>query len=302
MNGTTPPPSQNSVFPMMHHLATSVTVLDCEVTEIRLLVERYAGVLLERSNESLCAMIAECLETHGMSSAGELIALLQPSPSECDGLLERLLAGESGFLRFPAAFHALERTVVPELAARKQVEGGSTLRIWSAGCGSGEEAYSIGMTVCEALRGRRDSCNIHIVGSDIRKSALETAERGLYRQTCLSNLPKHLVGSYFSRVGDHFLVKTRLQNIVTFAPMNLANPSFIGRFDCIFCMDVLPHFSAAQRTALVQRLHMFLEPGGYLFVGDQEKLPAADVTFTPESHFGYTAHRRPFAAAARTGK
>ena len=287
---------------MMHRLLTSVTVLDCEITEIRLLMERHAGVLLEKSSESLAEVITRSLEKHELSSASELIGLLGQSPAECDALLEDLLPGDTGFLRCPAAFDALGRTVVPELLARKQVEGGNSLRMWSAGCSTGEEVYSVAMTVCEALQGSRCGCNIHIVGTDIRRSALATAERGLYHQRAVHSLPKHLVGGYFSRVGDHFLVKPRLRNLVTFTPMNLANPSFIGRFDCIFCLDVLPHFSASRRAALLQRLYMYLEPGGYLFLGDDEKLPAADVTFTAQTHLGFTCYRRPFANAAKNGR
>ena len=74
-------------------------------------------------------------------------------------------------------------------------------------------------------------------------------------------------------------MKPRLRNLVTFSQMNLARTAYIGRFDCIFCMDVLPHFSSAQRTALVDRLHLYLEPGGYLLLGQGEKMPNANATF-----------------------
>jgi len=287
---------------MAYRLGTSVAVVDCEVTEIRLLMERHAGVLLDKSSESLGDLIASAVESHHLSSAAELIGLLQKSPAECDALLEQLLPGDTGFMRFPAAFDALGRAVLPEIFARKQAHGGGILRMWSAGCSTGEEAYSMAMTVCEAQLGGRQGCNIHIVGTDIRRSALEAAERGLYPQGLLANIPKHLVGAYFSRVGDHFLVKNRLRNLVTFAPMNLANPSYIGRFDCIVCMDVLPHFSASQRSALIQRLHMYLEPGGFLLLGDNEKMPAAEVTFNAQPHLGYTCYQRAFAAVAKAGR
>ena len=84
--------------------------------------------------------------------------------------------------------------------------------------------------------------------------------------------------------------------------MNLARPAYLGRFDCIFCMDVLPHFSTAQRITLTQRLHLYLEPGGYLLLGDGEKLPTAEVNFQSESHKKFTLYRKPMAAAARAGR
>lgn len=287
---------------MMHRMATSVTVLDCEITDIRLLMERHAGVLVEKSSEALGEFIADYLELRHLNSAAELIGVLKESSAECGEFLEALLPSQTGFLRYPAAFEALDRDVIPELRARKLASGTNSLRILSAGCATGEETYSIAMTVCEVLNAGRDTCNVHILGTDIRESALQAAQRGLYHQATFEGVPKHLIGSYFSRVGDHFLVKPRLRNLVSFTSMNLANPSFLGRFDCIFCMDVLPHFSASQRSMLVQRLHLFLEPGGYLFLGESEKLPAAEVSFTPQTHLAYNYYQRPFAAAAKSGR
>jgi chemotaxis methyl-accepting protein methylase len=287
---------------MMHRMAASVTVLDCEITDIRLLLERHAGVLIERSPETLGEYIGDYLESRQLNSAAELIGLLKDSSAECDAFIQNLLCGETAFFRFPATFDALGRAVVPELRARKLQSGGNGLRMLSAGCASGEEAYSIAITVCDALAGGHEMCPVHILGSDIRKTALESAERGLYHRDELQSVPKHLIGGYFSRVGDHFLVKPRLRNLVSFTSMNLANPSFLGRFDCIFCLDVLPHFSASQRATLIQRLHLFLEPGGYLFVGENEKLLTTEVVFNPQTHLGYTYYQRPFATAARLGK
>jgi chemotaxis methyl-accepting protein methylase len=98
------------------------------------------------------------------------------------------------------------------------------------------------------------------------------------------------------------LVKPRLRSLVTFNCMNLARPGYIGRFDCIFCMDVLPHFSRAQRIALLERLHLYLEPGGYLFLSQTEKLSAPNLNFRSETFDGYTFHRKPLAASAAYGR
>jgi chemotaxis methyl-accepting protein methylase len=102
--------------------------------------------------------------------------------------------------------------------------------------------------------------------------------------------------------GAHLLVKPRLRSLVTFNTMNLTKPVYIGRFDCIFCMDVLPQLSRAQRTALMERLHLYLEPGGYLFLSQTEKLYAPNLNFRQESYDGYTMHRKPMAASAAYGR
>jgi chemotaxis methyl-accepting protein methylase len=100
----------------------------------------------------------------------------------------------------------------------------------------------------------------------------------------------------------HLMVKPRLRSMVTFNCMNLARPGYIGRFDCIFCMDVLPHFSRAQRIALIERLHLYLEPGGYLFLSQTEKLIPSNLNFRSETFDGYTFHRKPLAASAAYGR
>ena len=100
----------------------------------------------------------------------------------------------------------------------------------------------------------------------------------------------------------HLLVKSRLRSLVTFNCMNLARPGYIGRFDCIFCMDVLPHFSRVQRLAVLERLHLYLEPGGYLFLSQTEKLSAPNLNFRSETFDGYTFHRKPLAASAAYGR
>jgi two-component system CheB/CheR fusion protein len=100
-------------------------------------------------------------------------------------------------------------------------------------------------------------------------------------------------------MGDHFLIKPRLRNLVTFTRMNLVEPAFLGKFDCIFCLDLLPHLSASHRSALVQRLHLYLEPGGHLFLGEDEKLPTSDVKFISHSAPGYKFFQRPMVSAAK---
>jgi len=284
------------------HRLPAKFVLDHELTELRLLLERQAGVLLQGPQESLCERLTEYLEERRIASVPDLLGRLQTSDSECERLLDRLLDGETGYWRHPAALAAFENDILPALHLRKSTGNGQSLRILSAGCSTGEEAYSIGLSVCKAMRYLGTGWTIHILASDVRQSALTFAERGLYPQASVAALPTPLVREYFARVDQHVLAKPRLRNLITFTQMNLARPAYLGRFDCIFCMDVLPYFSTAQRMALAQRLHLYLEPGGYLLLGDGEKLPAIDTNFHAESRSGCTLYRKPLAAAARAGK
>ena len=286
-----------------HRTCASVAVLEHELSELRLLLERYAGILLNCPNDALIARVSDYLETHNLASTSDLLDRLRASDPQCEALLETLLDGETGFYRHPAAFEAFSRKALPELESRKSADSPRTLRIWSAGCSTGEEAYSIAISVCQQISCGSGTRKIHILASDIRRSALQIAERGLYPREALANVPRPLVQAYFARMGQHLIAKARLRNLVTFAPMNLARPAYLGQFDCIFCMDVLPHFSVAQRIALLERLHLYLEPGGYLLLGDGEKVPAAtDLKFQIANECGAVLYRKPLAAAAKAGK
>lgn len=284
----------------MQKISARVTVLEAELSEIRLLLERQTGVLVDTPSDKLCDAVAAYAEKRRLSSTQEMLEALRSSEEDSDSLAEELLDGETGFFRYPEAFEFLAQVALPEMQSRKPGENPMSLRIWSAGCSTGEEAYSIAVTACEALHGG-GSWNIHVVGSDVRRAALETAERGLYPQSELEHLPRALVQKYFAKVGEHFLAKPRIRNLVTFAPTNLARPHYIGRFDCIFCMKVLSQFSASQRAALVHRLHLYLQPGGYLFLGQGEKLPVTDANFQVQTTPDYTVYRKPMAAAAGFG-
>ena len=378
----------------MHKLIATSTILEHELSELRLLVERQTGVVLDCPNSALAAHVADCIEAQGLGSSTSLLERLRSSdqdPSSLPSLLDGLVNNNTGFFRHPGALNVLARQVLPQLCARKSADGPSPLRIWSAGCSTGEETYSIAMAVCDALshNGASSANNgngsnngyvsangngksaaarnggiadtgpatpgssnlgtgwsIHIVGSDLLPHNIEAADRGVYPQSALDGLPPATIRSYFSKISSpvvspngvpseahdeaeyradyrteyrtrngasngaqaapassaHLLVKPRLRSLVTFNCMNLARPGYIGRFDCIFCMDVLPHFSRAQKIALLERLHLYLEPGGYLFLSQTEKLCAPNLNFRSETFDGYTFHRKPLAASAAYGR
>lgn len=352
----------------MPKLIATSTILEHELSELRLLVERQTGIVLDTPNSSLSAHVSEFIETQGIGSAAALLERLRGGDIESTsiaGLLDGLISTKTGFFRHQSALNALAKQVVPQLCARKAIDGPSPLRIWSAGCGSGEETYSIAVSVCDALSqcnaassaaasGKSSSRNggivdiglnnsaatfsIHIVGSDLLPRNIETADRGIYPQSALTGLAPAIIKNYFSKInspavavesegetlseeedesvprrkakngtlpaagGAHLLVKPRLRSLVTFNCMNLARPGYIGRFDCIFCMDVLTQMSRAQKIALIDRLHLYLEPGGYLFLGQTEKLLAQNLNFRSEAFDGYTFHRKPLAASAAYGR
>jgi len=256
-----------------------VTVSEHELSEIRGLIETRSGILFDDSRERFFSTrVLEHVESRKLSHGTDLIRLIKNSNVEYDSLLQRLLTQETSFFRYPAIFEALEKKVLPDLHMKKFWESPRSLRIWSAGCATGEEAYSIAMTVADAIE-FADAWNIHVLATDVSRQALEHAEHGVYEPRDMETVSLRQREQYFSSAGDHHLVRPRIRNMVTFAPMNLAQVVYMGKFDCIFCMNVLIYFSEERQQQLIQRFYEYLEPGGYLFLGHAESINRADVKF-----------------------
>jgi chemotaxis protein methyltransferase CheR len=208
----------------------------------------------------------------------ELLRLVRASNVEYDSMLERLLTQETRFLRYPGLFSAFEQHVLPEMQSRNSGDRDRALRIWSAGCASGEEPYSIALSIYEAA-GPGTAPEASIMATDISREALDRAGRAEYSPRVLENLSGPQIANYFTQQGESYKVKPMLREMVKFAPMNLAQPLYLGRFDCIFCMNVLIYFGAELRSKLIQRFYEYLEPGGYLFLGHAESVANVPVKF-----------------------
>lgn len=270
-----------------------VTVSEHELSEIRGLIETRSGILFDNSRERFFSTrVLEHVEARKLTHGTDLIRLIKNSNVEYDSLLQRLLTQETSFFRYPAVFEALEKKVLPDLHMKKFWESPRSLRIWSAGCATGEEAYSIAMTVADAIE-FADAWNIHVLATDISRQALEHAEHGVYEPRDLAPVTPRQREQYFSSVGDHCLVRPRIRNMVTFAPMNLAQVVYMGKFDCIFCMNVLIYFSEERQIQLIQRFYEYLEPGGYLFLGHAESINRADVKFDTHIYRDARIYQKP---------
>jgi len=237
-----------------------------------------------------------------LCSYEEYFTLLQKDIDEFDALLEMITTKETHFFRLPAQFEALARKVVPAVeeelsfeARRVMVEEGGTwpwripLRAWSAGCSTGEEAYSIAMTVMNSLKFPR-AWKTEILATDISRKALTTASLGFYEENAIKRVPRHYRKHYLKLVSGGAVVKSevvdkvdfRLFNLKGLEPENVStltalddtreNVSFKERFDIIFCRNVMIYFDYPAQQRMVDRIYAGLKPGGFLFTGDAELL------------------------------
>lgn len=257
----------------------SAAVTASELDELRTLIEERSAILFDASRERFFApRVNEYLRESGEPTVASLLRRIRASNVEYDRFLGNLLTQETSFFRYPDVFQALERVVLPEVQARNMWRDLRTLRIWSAGCSTGEEAYSIAITVADSLP-FADAWNIEILATDISRDALRIAERGLYSGRSLANVSPAQLQAHFKKEGGAWQAKPRLRKMISFAPMNLARSVYVGRMDCIFCMNVLMYFSEERRNELLQRFYDTLEPGGLFFLGHSESMKSAPVKF-----------------------
>jgi chemotaxis protein methyltransferase CheR len=267
------------VTKMSERQGSAADLSEHELSEIRMLIEERTGIRFDESRERFfSARVSEHLHAKGFARGTDLLRAMRKSNVEYEALLERLLTQETSFFRYPAIYETLEKRVLPELHVKKFWKNPRTLRIWSAGCSTGEEPYSIAITIADALN-FADAWNVEILATDVGRQALRNAERGVYAGRSIASVKETQLAAHFARVEEGFQVKPRLRKMVTFAQMNLASAVYVGRMDLIFCMNVMIYFSEERRRMLVQRFYDTLELGGYLFLGHSESISKMPVKF-----------------------
>jgi chemotaxis protein methyltransferase CheR len=268
-------------------------VTNSELDELRTLIEERSAILFDASRERFFApRVNEYLRESGEPNIASLLKRIRSSNVEYDLFLNCLLTQETSFFRYPDIFQALEKVVLPEVQSRNKWRDPRVLRIWSAGCSTGEEAYSIAITVADTLP-FADAWQVEILATDISREALQQAERGIYSGRSLGNVTPQQLEMHFKKKGSAWEVKPRLRKMISFMPMNLARSVYVGRMDCIFCMNVLMYFSEQRRNELLQRFHDTLEPGGIFFLGHSESLKSAPVKFETAVHGHCQYHVKP---------
>jgi len=284
---------------MKSHPAATAKLGESELEEISALIEQRSAILFDSSRERFFSTrVREHLEEKGLANGTDLLRQVRGSSIEYESLLERLLTQETSFFRYPAVYEALEKKILPEMQDRKFWESPRTLRIWSAGCSTGEEPYSIAVTLCESLK-FVEAWEIEIMATDISRRALRHAERGVYSKRSLQNVSLGQVDAYFTASKHGYQVRPRIRRMISFAQMNLIEPVYVGKFDCIFCMNVLMYFSDDRRLAILRRYYDALEPGGYFLLGHAETLSNVPMKFEPIVFGDCRMYRKPAALDVR---
>lgn len=202
--------------------------------------------------------------------------LINNYEDEIINFINCITTNKTDFFREPRHFEFIKNKAMPELEKKKR-----SIRIWSAGCSTGEEPYSIAITIAEYLRNKGVSAisdNIKILATDIDTNVLKTGIAGIYKEESLENIDPQIAGRYFliqkNESGRQIVVRDSIKNTVRFKRLNLLDDVFPmkGKFDFIFCRNVIIYFDKKTRDELIRKFYDYLEDDGYFFAGHSENL------------------------------
>jgi chemotaxis protein methyltransferase CheR len=253
---------------------TELSLSENEFRSLRDLIAEKSGIYFDLGKrESLKDNLLERMEDCGLSSFADYFNLLS-SPAgtkEFDHLLNLITIPETYFFRDRAQFSALERFVIPEIVKKKSYPGAS-LRIWSAGCSTGEEPYTIAMILAVAMVDRP----IQILATDVSHHALKAAREGVYTARSVRDMPQEYLNRFFTKNGDHYLLAESIKQMVEFRYFNLVSEPYplteMSGWDIIFCRNVTIYFQAEATRKVIHNFYLSLREGGYLFAGYSESL------------------------------
>ncbi len=245
-----------------------------EFHRFRTLIYDESGISLSDQKQSLLASrLSKRLRDLGAATFSEYYAKVTEDPTreEFTRMLDLISTNKTDFFREPKHFDFLRERILPELESAKRI------RIWSSACSSGEEPYTIAMTLYEGVR-NPERWDFKILASDLSTRVLAKAAAGTYDQDRFRDVPPDVIKRHFLRGrGDHtgvFKVKPHLTSAITFRRLNLMDDHFPIKnpLDLIFCRNVMIYFDRPTQETLVNKFHHYLKPGGYLFIGHSESL------------------------------
>ncbi|MFN2381148.1 MAG: CheR family methyltransferase, partial [Guyparkeria sp.] len=213
----------------------------------------------------------------GCADVDAYLDYVEQHPEELDALAKEILVSVTSFFRDPQAFEALTKEV--EQIVQEASEADREIRVWVAGCATGEEAYSVAILFDEAFDQVAHRLPVQIFATDIDSEALTTARRGTYPAEALAMLPPGRVTRHFERLDHAYRVTERLRSMLVFAEHNLSSDPPFPRLDLIACRNVLIYFNSQLQSRILKRFHFALADEGVLFLGQSETPATTDSLF-----------------------
>ncbi|MDR1388986.1 MAG: protein-glutamate O-methyltransferase CheR [Treponema sp.] len=249
---------------------------DSNFEAYRNLIYNESGIHFTATNRSILeSRLKEILRTKNIPTVDEYLVRISNDKEELKAFLDSITTNLTRFFRNQAHFDALENFVVPELLKIKK-EGNQTIRVWSAGCSTGEEPYTIAMLLSEILP---PAFKFEIIASDISLKCLMSAKEGFYPESRITGVPEAYLKKYFDKVEGGFKIHADFQNKIRFDYHNLKNDPGQRGIDIVFCRNVIIYFDEAAQNAVINRFWDAMANKSFLFIGHSESLFGMDTKF-----------------------
>jgi chemotaxis protein methyltransferase CheR len=207
--------------------------------------------------------INSLMRSQNVNNYEDYLQLLIRDGAHYHKFLDHITINVSEFFRNPSHWQVLQDKVLPEL-----LSGKSSLKVWSAGCSTGEEPYTLAMVLLEKLAGRFNN----IIATDIDRLAIEKAQKGAYSQKAIAGVPGSWLKKYFSQNNESYIIKEEVKKWVDFKQHDLLKDRYPNNCDLILCRNVVIYFTEEAKLRLYQGFQQALRPGGILFIGSTEQI------------------------------
>ena len=216
---------------------------------------------------------------HQVNRIADYVKYLQQTPPEIDILFKDMLIGVTNFFRDPAAFEVLKKQVLPALIKNKRPD--SSIRIWSVGCSTGEEPYSMAILFAEAMEMVKQHFNIQIFASDIDAQAIDYARLGVYPDSIAADVPQERLNQYFIKEDNSYRLRKQIRDMIVFAVQNVIKDPPFSKIDLVSCRNLLIYMDNELQKKVLPLYHYTLNPDGILFLGTSETIGEFTNLFQP---------------------
>jgi chemotaxis protein methyltransferase CheR len=250
---------------------------DSDFEAYRTFIYNESGIHFTATNRSILeSRLKEKLREKAIGTVKEYYKIITSDKEELKGFLDSITTNLTRFFRNQAHFDALEHFVVPELLKIKKPTGNTTIKIWSAGCSTGEEPYTIAMLLSEILP---SPWTYQITASDISLKCLMTGKEGFYGDARITGIPEAYLKKYFDKVEGGYKVHPEIMSKIRFDYHNLKNDSGQRDLDIVFCRNVIIYFDEPAQKAVINRFWDAMASKSFLFIGHSESLFGMDTKF-----------------------